>query len=202
MADGVHPDQPGAVLLLTEDAASGEAIAAACARRKVQIAVDRPRSSREGEAEVVLVDLSTIDEPLLSELLERAAEVGRVIGIGASPSAPVRNRIDAHVHTDASISDLLAAIAGSVRPRPSPGAAAARDLEVLSPREREVMALLLAGLSARDAGEWLGITENTVRTHIQNVLAKLAVKSRAEAAAWVMRAGLAPADVAAGSGKT
>ena len=67
--------------------------------------------------------------------------------------------------------------------------AAARD--GLSPRELEVLRLLARGLSAATIAERLVISPKTVSTHLQHVMAKLGVHSRAQAVAEAYRLGLA-----------
>jgi two-component system nitrate/nitrite response regulator NarL len=59
-------------------------------------------------------------------------------------------------------------------------------LATLTPRETEVLELLAAGGSASRAAEVLGISSQTVRTHLQGVMAKLAVHSQTEMV-WVAR---------------
>jgi len=61
-------------------------------------------------------------------------------------------------------------------------------LPVLSPREQEVVELLVRGLSNRAIAEAAAISENTVKQHLKRVYAKLGVHSRAEAAAAAARA--------------
>jgi DNA-binding NarL/FixJ family response regulator len=51
----------------------------------------------------------------------------------------------------------------------------------LSPREREVLALVTEGLANAEIGERLSISEKTVRNHISNVFDKLGVWTRAQA---------------------
>jgi DNA-binding NarL/FixJ family response regulator len=51
----------------------------------------------------------------------------------------------------------------------------------LSPREREVLALVTEGLANAEIGERLGISEKTVRNHVSNVFDKLGVWTRAQA---------------------
>ncbi|MFC0106420.1 LuxR C-terminal-related transcriptional regulator [Kibdelosporangium aridum] len=53
---------------------------------------------------------------------------------------------------------------------------------VLTPRERDVLAMLGRGLSNRDIASELGLAERTVKVHVGNVLAKLGVPSRTQAA--------------------
>jgi DNA-binding CsgD family transcriptional regulator/tetratricopeptide (TPR) repeat protein len=56
--------------------------------------------------------------------------------------------------------------------------------EVLTPREREVLGLVALGRSNRAISEELFISVKTVSVHVSNILAKLGVSSRTEAAAW------------------
>ena len=58
-----------------------------------------------------------------------------------------------------------------------------KDLNALSPREREVMALLPKGLSNARIANILGIGTGTVKTHVEHILAKLYLDDRAQAAA-------------------
>jgi DNA-binding NarL/FixJ family response regulator len=63
-------------------------------------------------------------------------------------------------------------------------------LAELSPREREVLALLARGATTAAIADALVISSETARTHIQNILSKLEVHSRLEAAAFVIENGL------------
>lgn len=67
---------------------------------------------------------------------------------------------------------------------------ALRKLSGLTRREREVLALLAEGGDNDSIAQVLVISPQTARTHIQNVLAKLEVHSRLEAAAFVMQNGI------------
>lgn len=60
----------------------------------------------------------------------------------------------------------------------------------LTPREREVLSLLVQGSDGRKAAGALGISLNTFRTHVQSILTKLQVHSRLEAAAFAVGHGL------------
>jgi DNA-binding NarL/FixJ family response regulator len=60
----------------------------------------------------------------------------------------------------------------------------------LSPREREVAALVARGLMNREIAAELVIAERTVETHVANILGKLGLKSRVEVGAWAERHGL------------
>jgi DNA-binding NarL/FixJ family response regulator len=65
----------------------------------------------------------------------------------------------------------------------------------LSPREREILALLTEGRSQKQIALALFISSKTVATHIQHLLSKLGVHSRAEAVAAAYQRGLVEADV-------
>jgi DNA-binding NarL/FixJ family response regulator len=62
-------------------------------------------------------------------------------------------------------------------------------LHGLTPREREVLSLLAQGLTNRQIGARLVISEHTVHRHVSSILRKLEVPSRAAAAAVAVRAG-------------
>lgn len=61
----------------------------------------------------------------------------------------------------------------------------------LTERELEVLRLVAQGLSNREIAEQLVITEMTVRSHVSNILSKLHVVSRIQAALYALRTGLA-----------
>lgn len=61
----------------------------------------------------------------------------------------------------------------------------------LTSRESEILGLLSSGLNQREIGEKLVISSKTVDTHIQHILTKLKVRSRAEAVAFAFKHGLA-----------
>ena len=58
-----------------------------------------------------------------------------------------------------------------------------RLLAVLTPREREVLSCVAEGAGRRDVADLLHVSTNTVRTHMQNILAKLGAHSTLEAVA-------------------
>ncbi len=62
----------------------------------------------------------------------------------------------------------------------------------LTPREVEVLHWLAEGLENREIAEKLVISEATVRTHVSNILGKLHLASRTQAALYALREGLAP----------
>ncbi|GAB4123183.1 MAG: hypothetical protein OHK0050_33670 [Roseiflexaceae bacterium] len=60
----------------------------------------------------------------------------------------------------------------------------------LSAREREVLSLLVAGASNKLIAAQLNLSENTIKTHLSRIFAKLNVQSRAEAVATALTKGL------------
>ena len=62
--------------------------------------------------------------------------------------------------------------------------------QVLSHRELEILQLVAIGLSNREIGNRLSITEGTVKNHVHNALHKLHMDNRIQAAAYIVRQGL------------
>jgi DNA-binding NarL/FixJ family response regulator len=94
--------------------------------------------------------------------------------------------------------ELIARVRRSIRRRKERKPARGDVIAELTPREREVLALLAAGSSTKEIGRKLVISPRTVSTHVQHILAKLDVSNRARAIALAHRAGLVdPAEVEA-----
>ena len=64
------------------------------------------------------------------------------------------------------------------------------DAEHLSPREQEVLQLLTEGLTNKEIANKLGIAENTVKNHLKNILGKLHLANRVQAATLALQKGL------------
>ncbi len=58
--------------------------------------------------------------------------------------------------------------------------------EKLSPREQEVLELITKGLTNKEIGNKLNITENTVKNHLKNILEKLHLENRVQAATFAL----------------
>lgn len=59
--------------------------------------------------------------------------------------------------------------------------------EHLTPRQREILALLVEGVRVREISEQLGLSEATVRNHVRDVLHRLGCHSQLEAAAMARK---------------
>jgi DNA-binding NarL/FixJ family response regulator len=64
-----------------------------------------------------------------------------------------------------------------------------KNLESLSPREREILVLLADGETTSSAADRLGVCESTVRTHVERMRSKLCVNTRAAVVAEGFRLG-------------
>jgi DNA-binding NarL/FixJ family response regulator len=64
----------------------------------------------------------------------------------------------------------------------------------LTPREREVLALLARGRANKAIALDLGVSERTVKTHVSNILGKLNLTDRTQAAVYAVRHGIVPKD--------
>ena len=96
----------------------------------------------------------------------------------------VRDAYHGEVHLDPAVARLLAE---RLRHRPAPTA----STEPLTEREQEVLGLVAQGLSNKDIAARLFITERTARTYVSNILGKLGLESRTQAALWAIEHGVA-----------
>ncbi|MFG2843157.1 LuxR C-terminal-related transcriptional regulator [Kitasatospora sp. NPDC048296] len=71
-----------------------------------------------------------------------------------------------------------------------------RLVDTLTPREKQILRCMVAGLGRQAVAERLYLSPHTVRTHMQNVLGKLGVHSTLAAVAVARRAGISPAESA------
>jgi two-component system, NarL family, nitrate/nitrite response regulator NarL len=84
--------------------------------------------------------------------------------------------------------EVVVDVPKGIRKRPLPQHDDAHRLAgYLTPRERECLTLLVAGLDTAGIAGKLGVSPATVRTHIQSLLTKLGVHSRLEAASFAVR---------------
>jgi DNA-binding NarL/FixJ family response regulator len=136
----------------------------------------------------VLVLSDQEDEDLLVMALEAGAS-GFI-----TKGSPVHELISAtrRVHAGEAVvpPQMLGGLLGRLIARRRERDQALRLMAKLTPREREVLALLARGADNAGIAQPLVISPETARTHVQNVLGKLGVHSRLEAAAFVTQNGL------------
>ncbi len=99
-------------------------------------------------------------------------------------AAAIRAAARGEVHLDPAVARQLTA---SLRRGP-----ATRPRDLLTDREREILVLVAQGKANKEIASELVISERTARTHVSNILAKLDLSSRTQAALWAVREGLAP----------
>ena len=92
----------------------------------------------------------------------------------------VRDAYHGEMHLDPAVARLLAE---RIRHRPAPESDLA---EPLTEREKDVLRLVAQGLSNKDIAARLFITERTARTYVSNILGKLGLQSRTQAALWAI----------------
>jgi predicted ATPase/DNA-binding NarL/FixJ family response regulator len=126
-------------------------------------ASDRPPARRAGHQRAVAALRSALGPEAFASAWEagRALPLEEIVAEALAPAEPAEPQ--------ASSSDI----------RPSP----------LTRREREVAALIARGLTNRQIAETLFIAERTADTHVEHILAKLGLGSRAQVAAWVVEQG-------------
>jgi DNA-binding NarL/FixJ family response regulator len=118
-------------------------------------------------------------------------------------NAALRNGAVGYLLKDAEAAEVSAAIRAAVRGEVHLDSEIARRLTqdlrcgpagpaLLTPRERQILALLGEGRSNREIANILVISERTARTHVSNVLSKLNLTSRTQAALTAIREGLVP----------
>ena len=170
---------------------------------------DVERAVEELRPRLVLFDVYSTDGRGVAtarQIVERWPDVVVVAMSGEPHGAMAREVLRAGLHgyltKEVRLGDfvdgLRAALEGNVvLPRETAGAAAGQltpeqasaELLVsqLTSRERQVLELLVQGCAGPEIAELLSITPNTVRTHVQNILTKLQVRSRLEAVAFAVR---------------
>jgi DNA-binding NarL/FixJ family response regulator len=130
------------------------------------------------EVEIVAVT-SFIEEEKVTSALEAGASGYLLKDADAEEVASaVRAAHAGEVHLDPAVARLLAQRMRSRRE--------AEPVEPLTAREKEVLAQLGKGASNKEIAYELSITERTARTHVSNILGKLGLASRTQAALWAV----------------
>jgi DNA-binding NarL/FixJ family response regulator/class 3 adenylate cyclase len=130
------------------------------------------------EIEIVAVT-SFIEEEKVTSALEAGASGYLLKDAEAEEVAQaIRAAYNGEVHLDPAVSRLLAQ---RLRQRKD-----AEPVEPLTGREKEVLSQLAKGASNKEIAYELGITERTARTHVSNILGKLGLASRTQAALYAV----------------
>lgn len=140
--------------------------------------------SRYGDVEVVVLT-SFVEEERVHAALEAGASGYLLKDADVEEvCSAIRAAHQGEVHLDAAIAKRLMT---SLRaPTPDP-------LADLTEREREILRMVAAGKPNKQIAAELVISERTARTHVSNILRKLGLASRTQAALWAVREGLADA---------
>jgi DNA-binding NarL/FixJ family response regulator len=153
------------------------------------------------EPELALIDVRMPDGSgidLTRDLLLFYPDLRIILYTGEADADLAAEALDAgargYVLKAGAFDELLSAIAqvggggAYVDPRLDRSAAPAAG-RVLSPREREVIGLMAEGLTAEQIGARLGVSVETVRTHVRNVIRKLHARNRVHAIAIALERG-------------
>jgi DNA-binding NarL/FixJ family response regulator len=142
------------------------------------IEATRAISERLESVKIVMLTVSSLDEHLFEAV--KAGAIGYVTK-NVSPEALIRN-IRGVREGEAPLSRAMTAkILESFRAEKK--VKAANRENSITKREAEILELLAQGARDREIAEQLGIAENTVKKHVQNILRKLHVNNRTAAAA-------------------
>ncbi len=162
---------------------------------------------RSRPPDMVLVDMAMAGSPGVIRAIRELTPDVNVVALSVADTegdvcACAEAGVTGYVARDASLSDLMATLESAVRgealcsPRMA-GSLLRRLAELastqplgassthLTPRELEILRLLDEGLANKDIARRLGIEVATVKNHVHNILEKLQVHRRGEAAAWV-----------------
>jgi DNA-binding NarL/FixJ family response regulator len=167
------------------------------------------RLAREMRPDVVLMDLllPKLDGIAATERIRRELPDTQVVALtSVLEDASVVGAVKAgaigylmkNTEGDELINAIHAAAAGQVRLSPEASIRLVREVrspqspETLTQRETEVLRLLAEGNSNKQIARALGVTEQTVKTHVHNLLSKLGMLSRTQAALYAARLGLIP----------
>jgi DNA-binding NarL/FixJ family response regulator len=158
--------------------------------------IEATRRIREEDGQAAIIIL-TGDEDELS--LARAIEAGARGSVSkAAPIADVVRAVrHAHrgepLHRPNEVHEALRAL----RTRTDRDRDLERRVERLTPRELQILDLIARGVASDTIATDLGVSRHTLRTHVQNILTKLAVHSKTEAVVAAIRTGkITPPDLA------
>ena len=168
----------------------GPYLKAAAALAKGQVCVASGKGDARGHLHEALEGFARAHLPMelartRLELARTLAERSPEVAIAEARSALMDfERLEAARHADAAAA-LLRSLGAPIRTGP-------KGIGALTRREAEVLRLIGAGLSNPEIGDRLYISRKTVEHHVGNVLSKLGLRNRAEAAAYATRQKISP----------
>ncbi|MDT0309779.1 response regulator transcription factor [Streptomyces sp. DSM 44917] len=148
------------------------------------ITVCRELRSRMPELACLMLTSFDDDDALLDAIMAGAAGYVLKQIKGSDLIAAVRTVASGQSMLDPA---TTARLMSSLRGEDAPAEPEAAALAGLSPREREILALIGEGLTNRQIGKRLFLSEKTVKNHISRLLAKLGVERRVQAAVLASR---------------
>ncbi|KAA9144630.1 response regulator transcription factor [Microbacterium lushaniae] len=182
-------------------AADGLQAVDACRQHAVDVVVMDVRMPRMNgiDATRAILQLSPRTSVLILTTFDLDEYVFAAIRAGASgfltKDSPGREIVEAVCRVadgDAVVAPRAArSLLSYVRTAPGDPARADEALTALSPREREVVALLATGASNDEIGARLYLTTNTVKTHVKSILGKLGLADRIHVVIWAYEHGVA-----------
>ena len=125
---------------------------------------------------------------------ERVIEAVRAGALSYLPKTTAVDQVVAAVRAAARGGSVLDPGTAALLVRQVRDGGRAGPLDVLSPRERDVLAGLARGRSNRQIARALGVGEETVKSHVSSILAKLHLADRTQAAIFGLQQGLVPLD--------
>jgi len=174
-----------------------EAVAQAHALHPDVVLMDLLMPKLDGVAATAAIrrELPDVEVIALTSVLEDASVVGAV-------RAGAMGYLLKDTQADDLCRAIKAAAAGQVQLSPQAAARLLREVrapespETLTERESDVLKLLARGKANKEIARELDVGEQTVKSHVGHILAKLGVQSRTQAALHAVRIGLVPADAA------
>ena len=179
-------------LEIVGEAADGEEAVAMARQLKPDVVlmdIKMPKMDGIAATEAIRRELPDTEVIALTSVLEDASVVGAV-------RAGAIGYLLKDTEADELCRAIKAAAAGQVQLSPQAAARLMREVrapetpETLSERETDVLRLLAQGYSNKDLAQSLNLSEKTVKTHVSNILGKLGVPSRTQAALYAVRIGL------------
>jgi DNA-binding NarL/FixJ family response regulator len=155
------------------------------------IAATREIKKRWPDAHIVI--LTTFDDIELIHAGLHAGALGYLLKDVTSErlAGTIRMAAQGQVLLQPDIASKVFATLSPPAPPPVTSASSTGNIEHLTDREREILKMVAAGAANREIAEALFITEGTVKNHLSNVLSKLGVRDRTQAALKAKELGLA-----------